>query len=53
MPKETREKVADIHNKVGEIHQVRIKKTFWDELVEFIGGLIVVAVIIGILVAIF
>ena len=53
MPKHIHKKVGEIHNKVGEIHQVRIKKTFWDELVEFIGGLIMVTVIIGILVAIF
>lgn len=42
-----------VREKLGEIHRVRTEKTFWDELGEFIGGLIMVAVIIGILVAIF
>lgn len=42
-----------VRDKVGEIHRVRTEKTFWDEVVEFIGGLLLVAVIIGILVAIF
>ena len=40
-------------NKVGEIHRYRKVKTFWDQVKEFLEGMFVLAVLIGVLVAIF